>query len=120
MSTTTDCKRSFEIEIPLEDVVEAQERVTASLKQRVRLPGFRPGKAPASLIKSKFESEIRSEVIESLIPQAFRKRVEQEDLKVVGTPDITDLHFHAGEAIRFKAEFEVPLISSSERIGDYR
>ena len=81
----------------------------------MRLPGFRPGKAPKSLIKSRFQSEIRSEVIEALIPQAFRKRVEQEDLKVVGTPDITDLHFEPGEPIRFKAEFE---IAPDDRTGD--
>jgi trigger factor len=117
VSTTTDCKRSLDIEIPLEEVEKAQERVTETLKKRVRLPGFRPGKAPASLVKSRFESDIRSEVIETLIPQAFRKRVEQDELKVVGTPDITDLHFHEGEPIRFKAEFEV---APEIELGTYR
>ena len=118
MSTATDCKRSLDIEIPLEEVEIAQDRVTQSLKQRVRLPGFRPGKAPVSLIKSRFESEIRSEVLESLVPDAFRKRVDKEELKVVGTPDISDLHFEAGQPIRFKAEFEVaPDIEVSEYRG---
>jgi len=117
VSTMTDCKRSLEIEIPLDEVQKAEQRVTETLKQRVRLPGFRPGKAPTSLVKSRFESDIRSEVIETLIPQAFRKRVEEDDLKVVGTPDITDLHFHAGEPIRFKAEFEV---APDIELGTYR
>lgn len=107
MSTATDCKRSLEFEIPLDKVEQAEEQVTENLKGRVRLPGFRPGKAPKSLIKSRFQSEIRSEVIETLVPKAFRERVTQEDLKVVGTPDITDLHFEPGEPIRFKAEFEI-------------
>jgi len=117
VSTATDCKRSLEIEIPVEEVETAQDRVTQSLKQRVRLPGFRPGKAPVSLIKSRFESEIRSEVIESLVPAAFRKQVDKEELKVVGTPDISDLHFEAGEPIRFKAEFEV---APDVEVGEYR
>jgi trigger factor len=117
VSTATDCKRSLEIEIPVEEVETAQDRVTQSLKQRVRLPGFRPGKAPVSLIKSRFESEIRSEVIESLVPAAFRKQVDKEDLKVVGTPDISDLQFEAGEPIRFKAEFEV---APDVEVGEYR
>jgi trigger factor len=117
VSTATDCKRSLEIEIPVEEVETAQDRVTQSLKQRVRLPGFRPGKAPVSLIKSRFESEIRSEVIESLVPAAFRKQVDKEELKVVGTPDISDLHFEAGEPIRFKAEFEV---APEVEVGEYR
>jgi trigger factor len=101
----------------VEEVETAQDRVTQSLKQRVRLPGFRPGKAPVSLIKSRFESEIRSEVIESLVPAAFRKQVDKEELKVVGTPDISDLHFEAGEPIRFKAEFEV---APDVEVGEYR
>jgi trigger factor len=117
VSTATDCKRSLDIEIPVEEVETAQDRVTQSLKQRVRLPGFRPGKAPVSLIKSRFESEIRSEVIESLVPAAFRKQVDKEELKVVGTPDISDLHFEAGEPIRFKAEFEV---APDVEVGEYR
>jgi trigger factor len=117
VSTATDCKRSLDIEIPVEEVETAQDRVTQSLKQRVRLPGFRPGKAPVSLIKSRFESEIRSEVIESLVPAAFRKQVDKEELKVVGTPDISDLHFEAGEPIRFKAEFEV---ATDVEVGEYR
>jgi trigger factor len=59
------------------------------------------------MIQSRFESEIRSEVLELLLPQAFRDRVQKEELKVVGTPDVSDLHFEAGQPIRFKADFEV-------------
>ncbi len=107
MTTDVDCKRSLEIEIPLDQVEQARERVTNSIKQRVRLPGFRPGKAPVSMIQSRFEGEIRNEVLEVLLPQAFRDRVQKEELKVVGTPDISDLQFEPGQPIRFKADFEV-------------
>jgi trigger factor len=117
VATAVDCKRSVEIEIPLEEVDRAKERVTNSLKQRVRLPGFRPGKAPVNLIQSRFESEIRSEVLDLLVPQAFRERVQKEELKVVGTPDISDLHFEPGQPIRFKADFE---IAPEFELGDYR
>jgi trigger factor len=103
----TDCKRTLEIEIPLDQVERARERVTNSIKERVRLPGFRPGKAPLSMIQSRFESEIRNEVLEMLLPQAFRERVQKDELKVVGSPNITDLHFDTGQPIRFKADFEV-------------
>jgi trigger factor len=64
VATAVDCKRSVEIEVPLEEVERARERVTNSIKQRVRLPGFRPGKAPISMIQSRFEGEIRHEVLE--------------------------------------------------------
>jgi trigger factor len=118
VATAVDCKRSLEIEIPLAEVERARERVTSSIKQRVRLPGFRPGKAPANLIQSRFESEIRSEVLDLLLPQAFRERVQKEELKVVGSPNISDLHFDPGEPIRFKADFEVaPEFELSEYHG---
>jgi trigger factor len=117
VSTAVDCKRSIEIEIPLEEVERAQERVTNSIKQRVRLPGFRPGKAPINIIKSRFEGEIRNEVLELLLPQAFRDRVQKDELNVVGTPDITDLKFEPGQPIRFKADFE---IAPEFEIADYR
>lgn len=112
-----DCKRSLEIEIPLEEVERARERVTNSIKQRVRLPGFRPGKAPVQLIQSRFENDIRSEILEVLLPQAFRDRVQKDELKVVGTPDISGLHFEPGQPIRFKADFEV---APEFELGEYR
>lgn len=117
MSTAADCKRSIEVEIPLEEVEQTRERVTNSLKARVRLPGFRPGKAPVSLIQSRFESEIRREILDVLLPHAFRKRVQEQGLTVVGTPDVSDLHFEPGQPIRFKADFEV---APEVQPGEYR
>ena len=101
------CKRTLEIAVPVEAVEQETERVIETLKQRVRLPGFRPGKAPSGLVRSRFAAEIREDVIKSLVPKHFHKAVEDQDLHVVGTPDITDVHFHAGEPLKFKAEFEV-------------
>lgn len=117
MSTAADCKRSVEVEIPLEEVEKTRERVTSSLRQRVRLPGFRPGKAPLSMIQSRFESDIRNEVLEMLLPQAFREKVEKDGFKVVGQPNITDLKFEAGQPIHFKADFEV---APEFELADYR
>lgn len=117
MSTEVACKRSLEIEVPLAEVEKASARVTDSIRQRARMPGFRPGKAPLSMIQSRFKGEIRSEIIELLVPQAFRDRVAKEELKVVGTPDISELHFEPGEPIRFKADFE---IAPEFELGEYR
>ena len=92
-------------------------RVTADVQKRAKLPGFRPGKAPTSIIRKQFAGDIRQQVLESLIPKFLQKQFEAENLNVVGTPDITDVHFHDGEPLSFKAEFEVvPEIE----LGDYR
>jgi len=93
--------------VPVEEVEAETGRAVAKVQQRAKLPGFRPGKAPASIIRQQFAGEIRKQVLESLIPKYLHNRFEAEDLKVVGQPDITDVHLEAGEPLRFTAEFEV-------------
>src|SRR5512136_95978 len=102
MASQESCKQTLEITIPIEDVEQETDKVVKSLAERVRLPGFRPGKVPAGIIRTRFSSDIREEVIRNLVPKRFQKEVEDRNLRVVGTPDIIDVHFHAGEPLRFK------------------
>jgi trigger factor len=88
-------------------VEKVRQKVAESIRQKVRLPGFRPGKAPAHMVESRFENDIRQEVLEQLLPHAFRARIEKDELHVVGQPNISELHYEKGEPIRFKADFEV-------------
>jgi trigger factor len=101
------CRHSLEIAVPVETVDTETERVVSSFQQRAKLPGFRPGKAPAGLVRRQFEGDIRQQVIEHLVPKFLDQELQKQDLKIVGTPDISDVHFHRGEPLRFKAEFEV-------------
>lgn len=117
MALVEGCKHALEITVPLVEVEQETERVIANIQKKVRLPGFRPGKAPASLIKSRFASEIRQDVLENLVPRFFRKAVEDEHLQVVGQPGVSDVKFEAGQPIRFKAEFEV---APTFELGEYR
>ncbi len=107
MALLEGCKHSLEIFVPENEVLSETERVIGELQKKVRLPGFRPGKAPASLIRSRFDNEIRQDVLESIVPKSFRQKVEEEGLDVVSTPSISDVHFHKGEGLHYKAEFEV-------------
>ena len=117
MALIEGCKHSLEITVPVADVEKETERVVANIQQKVRLPGFRPGKAPLSLVKSRFSSEINQDVIEAVIPRFFHETAAKEGLQVVGKPNVVDVHFHAGEPIKFKAEFEVaPVVE----LGEYR
>jgi trigger factor len=111
------CKHSLEITIPAAEVDRETERAVAEIQKKARLPGFRPGKAPLSIVKTRFAGDIRQEVIEKLVPRFFHDTVEKEHLQVVGRPDITDVHLHAGEPLRFKAAFEV---APTFELGDYR
>jgi trigger factor len=82
-------------------------KVVSSFQAKAKLPGFRPGKAPASLIRKQFQGDIRQKVLENLIPRHLQKRVKEEDLHVVGRPDITKVKFDDGAPLEFTAELEV-------------
>ena len=107
MALVEGCKHSLELSVPVEEVESETSRVAAEVQKKARLQGFRPGKAPASLIRKFYAGEIRQKVVESLIPKHLHKQFETDNLNVVGTPDITDVHYHDGEPLRFKAQFEV-------------
>ncbi len=100
-------RQTLEVTVPAADVEAEVQRVVTSLREKVRLPGFRPGKVPGDLIRRRFAEDIREEVVRKLASRHFWQRAEQEGLAVAGLPDITDVHFQPGEPLRFKAEFEV-------------
>jgi trigger factor len=111
------CKHEIEITVPVDEIARETDRVVASIQQKAKLPGFRPGKAPASLIRTKFSRQVRDDVLENLLPKYFKQKVEEEHLEVVGRPNVKDVHFHEGEPLRFKAEFEV---APDIELKDYR
>jgi trigger factor len=82
-------------------------RVVDDIQKRAKLQGFRPGKAPANLIRKQFAGDIRQKVLENLIPVHLQKQLDAENLNAVDTPEISDVHFHDFAPLKFKATFEV-------------
>ncbi|MBZ5606242.1 MAG: trigger factor [Acidobacteriia bacterium] len=117
MALVEGCKHALEITVPVAEIDQETERVVADIQKKVKLPGFRPGHAPLSLVKTRFAGDIRQDVLEKVVPRAFRAAVDKDHLQVVGQPDISDVHFHAGEPLKFKAEFEV---APEFELGEYR
>jgi trigger factor len=111
------CKHEIEITVPVDEIARETDRVVANIQQKAKLPGFRPGKAPANLIRTKFSKQVREDVLENLLPKYFKQKVEEEHLEVVGRPNLKDVHFHEGEPLIFKAEFEV---APEIELGEYR
>ncbi|MGH9805404.1 MAG: trigger factor [Candidatus Acidiferrales bacterium] len=100
-------RRELEVEIPLELVERETERVTREFARHARLPGFRPGKAPAGIIRQRFWDDIRSEVLRALVPASLERAFQEKRLMPVGEPSIADLRFEPDQPLRFKASFEV-------------
>jgi trigger factor len=102
-----DIKREISVEIPAAEVTRETESQIQRYQKSARLPGFRAGHVPASIIRQRFGDGLKNDVIEALAPRYFRREAEKQGLIPVSQPRITDLHFHDGEPLRFKASFEV-------------
>jgi trigger factor len=101
------CRRELELEIPAEEVSKASEKVAKEFAKMARVPGFRPGKAPISLIKRRFADDIKSEVLQNLVPETVEKAVAEQKLTPVSQPQVDKLEFKEGEPVKFRASFDV-------------
>ena len=115
--TTSNTKREIQVEIPATEVARETDNLIQKYQKLARLPGFRRGHIPASVIRQRFSEDIKSEVVDALVPRFFRRETEKQGLIPVSQPRVTDLHIHDGEPLRFKASFEVmPEI----KVGGYK
>jgi len=105
--TTGNTRREIEVEVPAAEVARETETLIQKYQKLARLPGFRRGHIPASVIRQRFSEEIKSEVVDVLVPRYFRQESDRLGLMPVSQPRVTDLHIHDGEPLRFKASFEV-------------
>src|ERR1700739_4608915 len=101
------CRKKLDLEIPAEEVSKATEKVAKELARVARVPGFRPGKAPISLIKKRFADDIKGEVVQKLVPEHVEKAVAEQKLTPVSQPQVDNLEFHEGQPLKFRASFEV-------------
>ena len=101
------CRRELELEIPAEDVSKAAERVAKEIARVAKVPGFRPGKAPVSLIKRRYADDIKGEVLQTLVPEKVEKAVAEQKLSPVSQPQVDKLDFNEGQPLKFRAVFEV-------------
>ena len=108
-STTKESatKREIQVEIPVADVNRQTDSLIQKYQKVARIPGFRRGHVPASIIRQRFSEEIKTDMVEALIPRYFRQEAERLGIPPVSQPRVTDLHLHDGEPLRFKAAFEV-------------
>jgi trigger factor len=102
-----DCTREVEIEIPADEVTRNFQAVTKRYKKLARIPGFRSGKVPESLIRGRFAEQIRQDVMEAVLPEHFRSAIAEKQLKPVSQPQVTKIELEEGKPLRFKAAFEV-------------
>ncbi len=102
-----DCTREVTIDVPADEVSKQFRKVAKRYQKMARIPGFRAGKVPDSLIRSRFAEQIRQDVVEEILPTHFRAAIDKQDLKPVSQPQVTDIKLADGQPLHFKAIFEI-------------
>jgi trigger factor len=105
--TKPTCVREISVEVPVEIVNGETETLVRKYTRLAKVPGFRKGKVPPSIVRQRFAEDLKSEVVESLVPKYFGQETEKQGLKPISQPRVSELHVHEGEPLRFKATFEV-------------
>jgi trigger factor len=100
-------ERLLEVSVPLVAVRDEEERTAKRYAASVRLPGFRPGKAPAAMVRKRFKDAIRQQVLETLVQEAFKEVMEREKLDVAAQPHVHDVKFADNEPLTFELHLEV-------------
>lgn len=98
--------RTIEVEAPASEVDKAFRNVVKRYQKLARIPGFRAGKVPEALIKSRFAKDVRQEVLDSLLSERFRQALVEQNLNPVSQPQVSELQLLEGQPLRFKATFE--------------
>ena len=106
-SLNPELTREIEVEVGADEVSKSFKTVVKRYQKLARIPGFRAGKVPESLIRSKFAKEVRQEVLESLVSERFRKAINDQKLRPVSEPQLLDMQLLDGQPLKFKAAFEV-------------
>src|SRR5881628_3004803 len=103
----SECKKNLEIEIPQEDVDAEINHIAQELARKARVPGFRPGKAPVGVVRTRYRDEILSEMMQHLLPKYFGEAIDERKLDIVQAPQFESVDYSNGKPLRFKAVFEV-------------
>jgi trigger factor len=105
--TSSSTRREIQVEIPVDEVNRETESLIQKYQKLARIPGFRRGHVPASIIRQRFSEDLKSDVVEALVPRYFRKEADKQGLIPISQPQVTDLQVKDNEPLRFKATFEV-------------
>ncbi|QJR34459.1 trigger factor [Gemmatimonas groenlandica] len=99
--------RRMQISVPADTVASYEEKAARKYATQARIPGFRPGKAPAAMVRKRYAAEVRQEAIELAMNDAFREAVEREGLKLAAQPHVHDLKAEPGQPLEFELHCEV-------------
>jgi trigger factor len=108
---------ALEIEVPEEVVRQESEKIYSQLEKQATVPGFRKGKVPRGILETRYEKEVRGELIECLVSQAYQEAISQTNLVPLGQAEVKELKLEKNKPFSFKAFAEV---KPEVKLGQYK
>jgi trigger factor len=99
-------QKTLSVEVPPEVVDAAFARVIKNYSKHAKLPGFRPGKVPASVVKQRFREQITHDVMHELVPRAVEQALTERGIEPVDTPNVKEVSLKEGAPLTFQAAVE--------------
>ena len=113
----SSCKKSLVVEVPSAEVDQEVDKMARQYARTAKVPGFRPGKVPLDIIKQRYKSEMRNDVINEIIQRSWREAVEKNDLHALEEPTVQDVRDDPANSLKFTLVFE---IMPNIQITDYK
>lgn len=107
VEATGSLERQLKVSLPTDRIDSEFNQRISELKNQIKMPGFRPGKVPADVIKSRYGASVRSEVIEKLIRESLQDAFTEQKLQPAGIPNLTEIQAEPGKPLEYTAVFEV-------------
>jgi trigger factor len=103
----SSCKKDLAVELPADDLEREMNTLAREYARNAKVPGFRPGKVPLSIIRQRFGNDIRQEATHKIIERSWKQAIEEHDLKPLVQPVVKDLENKPDQPLKFKLSFEV-------------
>lgn len=101
------CKRHLDIEIPPQSVTKAFDDEVEQYRRTLKLKGFRKGKLPKELVRTRFRAEILNQVVQEILPKALQQALKDQGLSPIGEPELSNLEVDVDQPLKFRASIEI-------------
>jgi trigger factor len=119
MESPADWSRRLKITVPAERVEQERRAVAAQVASRVKLPGFRKGKVPASVLEKQYGPSIEQQTLERVVNSAYKEALREQDVIPISSASVDNVSYERGADLSFDVEFEVRPEVALDRLGGF-
>jgi len=103
----SSCKRNLAVEVPAQEVDEEVDKIAREYSRNVKVPGFRPGKVPMSVIRQRYGSELLKDATQNIIERCWKDAIAEHNFKPLSQPQVKEVNNAPGTPLKFTVSFEV-------------